>query len=74
MGDAEAGLAGKAAKQLACKAYATVAEEALQLHGGIGMTSEHACHLFLKRAMLNEHLGRGQHGYEADLAAKVLAT
>jgi alkylation response protein AidB-like acyl-CoA dehydrogenase len=68
----DAELAGKAAKHIACAAYMTVAEEALQLHGGIGMTSEHVCHLFLKRAMLDEHLGRGQQRYEADLAASVL--
>lgn len=68
----EAGLAGRAAKQLACTAYATVAEESLQLHGGIGMTSEHVCHLFLKRAMLNEQLGRPRGGYEETLAAELL--
>lgn len=71
--NAAAELAGKAAKQLACAAYALVAEEALQLHGGIGMTSEHICHLFLKRAMLNEHLGRAPDRYEADLADNLLA-
>jgi alkylation response protein AidB-like acyl-CoA dehydrogenase len=63
-----AGRAGRAAKLQACAAYATVAEEALQLHGGIGMTSEHVCHRFLKRAMLDEHLGRGRDCYEAELA------
>jgi alkylation response protein AidB-like acyl-CoA dehydrogenase len=68
--DVDAELAGKAVKQLACSAFATVAEEALQLHGGIGMTSEHDCHLFLKRAMLDEHLGRGRDNYELDLAAR----
>ncbi len=26
------------------------AEEAVQLHGGLGMTWEHPCHLHLKRA------------------------
>jgi len=31
--------------------------EAIQLHGGIGLTDEHSCHLFLKRAMLNLQLG-----------------
>jgi alkylation response protein AidB-like acyl-CoA dehydrogenase len=65
---------GKQVKLLACAAYARVAEEALQLHGGIGMTSEHVCHLFLKRAMLNEHLGREQDHYEADLAASLLVS
>jgi alkylation response protein AidB-like acyl-CoA dehydrogenase len=46
----------------ALKAYATatavsIAEEAIQLHGGIGLTAEHHCHLFLKRALLNAALG-----------------
>jgi alkylation response protein AidB-like acyl-CoA dehydrogenase len=31
-----------------------VAEEALQLHGGIGMTWEHPLHLYLKRAKASE--------------------
>lgn len=66
-------LAGKAAKQLACAAFATVAEEALQLHGGIGMTSEHNCHLFLKRALLSEHLGRALDSYETGIADAFLA-
>jgi alkylation response protein AidB-like acyl-CoA dehydrogenase len=69
----EALMMGKAAKQLACSAYATVAEEALQLHGGIGMTAEHDCHLFLKRAMLNEHLGEGLDSYASDLAESLLS-
>ena len=33
--------------------YAAVAEEAVQLHGGIGLTAEHHCHRFQKRALLN---------------------
>lgn len=64
----DAALRGRAAKSLACAAYARVAEEALQLHGGIGMTAEHPCHLFLKRALLNEQLGRN-----AELDAQALA-
>jgi alkylation response protein AidB-like acyl-CoA dehydrogenase len=65
-------LLGRAAKQLACSAYATVAEESLQLHGGIGMTAEHGCHLFLKRAMLNEHLGDPPDSYDIGLAQGLL--
>ena len=61
-------LAAKKAKFLACSVFAGVAEEALQLHGGIGMASEHPCHLFLKRAMLNEHLGSAEGGYEVQIA------
>ncbi len=62
---------GKAAKLMACSAFAFIAEEALQLHGGIGMTEEHDCHLFLKRALLNDQLGRGD-SYEVDLADYLL--
>lgn len=69
----EAETMGKAAKYLACSVYSRVAEEALQLHGGIGMTSDHSCHLFLKRALLNEHLGRRSDTYEVDLAADLLS-
>jgi len=63
---------GRAACELASAAYTTTAEESLQLHGGIGMTEEHVCHLFLKRAMLNEHLGRPRESYARELAAGLL--
>ena len=69
----QAQLQGKKAKYLACSVFARVAEESLQLHGGIGMAAEHPCHLFLKRAMLNEHLGTRGGGYEEDIAANFLA-
>jgi alkylation response protein AidB-like acyl-CoA dehydrogenase len=46
-----------ALKAHATSVYRTIAEEAIQLHGGIGLTQEHHCHLFLKRAMLNAALG-----------------
>jgi alkylation response protein AidB-like acyl-CoA dehydrogenase len=59
---------GKGAKAFACSVYARVAEEALQLHGGIGMTSEHACHRYLKRALLDEQLGRSGGRYALDIA------
>ena len=71
--DAEAELKGKTARYLACSTYAKVAEEALQLHGGIGMASEHQCHLFLKRALLDEQLGRQADRYELDIADGLLA-
>jgi alkylation response protein AidB-like acyl-CoA dehydrogenase len=50
---AEAG----ALKAFATTTYCAIAEEAIQLHGGIGLTAEHHCHLFLKRALLNAALG-----------------
>ena len=46
-----------AAKVLAADIFRKIAEEAIQLHGGIGLTDEHNCHLFMKRAMLNLQLG-----------------
>jgi len=53
-------------KALANDTYRMVVEEAIQLHGGIGLTAEHNCHLFMKRAMLNAQLsGSIDHWREA---------
>lgn len=46
-----------AVKALASDVYRMVTEEAIQLHGGIGLTEEYPIHLFMKRAMLNLQLG-----------------
>ncbi|MBV1687513.1 acyl-CoA/acyl-ACP dehydrogenase [Novosphingobium sp. G106] len=46
-----------ALKARASDVYRIVAEEAIQLHGGIGLTEEHPINLFMKRAMLNLQLG-----------------
>jgi alkylation response protein AidB-like acyl-CoA dehydrogenase len=48
-----------AAKATATDTYVKVAGDAVQLHGGIGFTWEHECHLFLKRATLNAALFGG---------------
>jgi alkylation response protein AidB-like acyl-CoA dehydrogenase len=72
LADPEAALRGQKAKYLSCSAFSTIAEEALQLHGGIGMAAEHSCHLFLKRAMLSEHLGSRETGYERAIADRFL--
>jgi alkylation response protein AidB-like acyl-CoA dehydrogenase len=45
-----------ALKTYAAEVYAGVTEEAIQFHGGIGLTEEHQIHLFMKRAMLNLQL------------------
>jgi alkylation response protein AidB-like acyl-CoA dehydrogenase len=45
------------AKSLCSVTFRAVAEAAVQLHGGIGMTAEHSCHRYVKRALLNEQLG-----------------
>jgi len=71
--DAATALLAKGARHLACAVYLQVAEESLQLHGGIGMTAEHPCHLFLKRAMLGEHLGTAPGACAEALAAPLLA-
>lgn len=55
-GDAEASTVASCAKFYGCDAYAAISADAIQLHGGIGFTWEHVCHLFLKRAKLNQQL------------------
>lgn len=42
---------------LACEAYAAMAEDCVQLFGGVGFTWEYNSHLFLKRALTNQILG-----------------
>ncbi len=69
---AAAEVEAETAKYMACSAFAEVAEESLQLHGGIGMAAEHPCHLFLKRARLNEHLGRAGDRYQLDIADSIM--
>ena len=44
-------------KAHAAEIYRYVCEEAIQLHGGVGLTDEFYCHLFMKRANLNVQLG-----------------
>lgn len=70
-GAASAPLMCALAKAYAGEIYAKVAEDAVQLHGGIGFTWEHDCHLFLKRAKLNQALF-GTTAVAYDLAADLL--
>jgi alkylation response protein AidB-like acyl-CoA dehydrogenase len=44
-------------KAHAGEVYRWTCEESIQLHGGIGLTEEYYCHLFMKRANLNVQLG-----------------
>jgi alkylation response protein AidB-like acyl-CoA dehydrogenase len=60
------------AKLLASEAYRAIAEESVQFHGGIGFTWEHDCHLFLKRALLNEMLGGTPEQYKDRIAPDIL--
>lgn len=66
-GGTEDSVATGALKAHATEVYAAITEEAVQLHGGIGLTAEHQCHLFLKRSLLNQQLG----GHADDLTAAV---
>jgi alkylation response protein AidB-like acyl-CoA dehydrogenase len=59
------------AKFQGCDAYAKIAGDAIQLHGGIGFTWEHYCHLFLKRARLNQQLYGGSE-WHRDRAARLI--
>lgn len=61
-----------ALKAHSCTVYRAIAEEAIQLHGGIGLTQEHHCHLFLKRAMLNTALGGDSDHWEEQAGRKLL--
>jgi alkylation response protein AidB-like acyl-CoA dehydrogenase len=62
-----------ALKAHACRSYRLIAEEAIQLHGGIGLTAEYPCHLFLKRAMLNCALGGDSDAWEEMTGRAALA-
>ena len=54
-GHGAAGIAALA-RVNATETYAAIADDAIQLHGGIGFTWEHDCHHYLKRARMNEML------------------
>ena len=62
--------AASIAKFEACDAYLAIAAQAIQLHGGIGFTWEHSCHLFLKRAKLNQVMF-GSSGWHQDRVASL---
>ncbi|WP_349359528.1 acyl-CoA dehydrogenase [Stappia sp.] len=47
---AVAGAEARVAQAMACEALFAASAEAIQLHGGVGMTWEYAPHLFFKRA------------------------
>lgn len=70
-GDVDALRHALSAKALAAATGFRVAEDAVQLHGGIGYTWEHPCHLYLKRARLNEQLF-GDEAAHLDHVARLL--
>lgn len=60
-------------KALCSRAYRDVVEEAIQLHGGIGLTGEYPCHLFFKRAMLNCQIGGDADQWDGQVGRELLA-
>ncbi|MFE0101997.1 acyl-CoA dehydrogenase family protein [Streptomyces sp. NPDC059009] len=70
-GSGEPNLAAALAQAYAAPVAVHAAEEALQLHGGIGMTWEHPVHLYLKRAK-SDAIALGTAGrHREELAALV---
>ncbi|MWA09009.1 acyl-CoA dehydrogenase family protein [Streptomyces sp. BA2] len=70
-GSEDADVAAALAQAYASPATVHIAEEALQLHGGIGMTWEHPVHLYLKRAKADS-IALGTVGrHREELAARV---
>ncbi len=61
-----------ALKAHATSVYRAIAEDAVQLHGGIGLTMEFYCHLFLKRAALNAVLGGDEDCWEEQAGRRQL--
>ncbi|GAA3136157.1 acyl-CoA dehydrogenase family protein [Streptomyces rectiviolaceus] len=70
-GSQDADVAAALAQAYASPATVHIAEEALQLHAGIGMTWEHPVHLYLKRAKADS-IALGAVGrHREELAARV---
>ncbi|MBY0422460.1 MAG: hypothetical protein K2Q06_09160, partial [Parvularculaceae bacterium] len=63
-----------ALKVHAAAVYRMIAEDAVQLHGGVGLTEEFYCHHYLKRALLNEALGADRDAVEAETGRALLAS
>ncbi|MFH8797536.1 acyl-CoA dehydrogenase family protein [Streptomyces sp. NPDC017941] len=71
-GSDEPNLAASVAQAYAAPVAVRAAEEALQLHGGIGMTWEHPVHLYLKRAKADS-IGLGTAGQHKEALAELVA-
>lgn len=59
------------AKPVAADSYYAAAADAIQLHGGIGFTWEHDCHMYFKRAKANQWLGETNSALRAKLREAV---
>ena len=70
-GDDDARIAAAVAQAYCGDVAVLVAEEAIQLHGGIGMTWEHPAHLYLKRAKADQ-LALGTSGSYGEMLASLV--
>lgn len=64
-GDESLALHASAAKAKLCQIAQNVTNEAIQMHGGIGMTDEHEIGFFIKRARVAQHT-LGDYNYHLD--------
>ena len=55
-GESDLSLYASAAKAKLCEVAQRVTNEAIQMHGGIGMTDEHEIGFFIKRARVVQHI------------------
>jgi alkylation response protein AidB-like acyl-CoA dehydrogenase len=69
--DAESRIACAVAQSYCAQVAVQAAEEAVQMHGGIGMTWEHPVHLYLKRAKADQIALGSPGAHRASLAALV---
>jgi alkylation response protein AidB-like acyl-CoA dehydrogenase len=69
-GDEDLALAASAAKAKLCEVAQRATNEAIQMHGGIGMTDEHEIGFFIKRARVAQHTF-GDYNYHLDRFARL---
>ena len=69
-GDQELALSASAAKAKLCEVAQRATNEAIQMHGGIGMTDEHEIGFFIKRARVVQHTF-GDYNYHLDRFAQL---
>jgi alkylation response protein AidB-like acyl-CoA dehydrogenase len=69
-GESELSLVASAAKAKLCEVAQRATNEAIQMHGGIGMTDEHEIGFFIKRARVVQHT-YGDYNYHLDRFAQL---
>ncbi|MDX6740964.1 acyl-CoA dehydrogenase family protein [Actinocorallia sp. A-T 12471] len=70
----DAALAASLAKAYCADAFARVATEAIQLHGGVGVTWEHPAHLYFRRAKGVQALFGSSDRHRDDLVDRLTAS